>query len=142
MFTDWSTSNAKHPIVNEYNVEVAIRKFWTDKNCPAENTCAMICMKRTPVSDLKRYVHARNKTSKYSLPSYTIVCTWSIAFFFLVFTVLAPICRLITCVIITTSIPIGNNAAEGENYITYANSYLMKCTVNKLLVYFECMIKL
>ena len=25
---------------------------------------------------------------------------------------------------------IGNNAAEGENYILYANSYLMKCTVN------------
>ena len=27
---------------------------------------------------------------------------------------------------------IGNNAAEGENYIKYANSYLMKCTVNNI----------
>ena len=25
---------------------------------------------------------------------------------------------------------IGNNAAEGDNYIKYANSYLMKCMVN------------
>ena len=25
---------------------------------------------------------------------------------------------------------IGNNAAEGENYIKYADCYLMKCTVN------------
>ena len=25
---------------------------------------------------------------------------------------------------------IGNNAAKGENYILYANSYLVKCTVN------------
>ena len=25
---------------------------------------------------------------------------------------------------------IGNNAAEGENYIKYANSYLMNCMVN------------
>ena len=31
---------------------------------------------------------------------------------------------------VTTSIPNDNNAAKGENYILYANSYLMKCTVN------------
>ena len=29
---------------------------------------------------------------------------------------------------------IGNNAAEGENYIKYANSYLMNCTVNNCFV--------
>ena len=31
---------------------------------------------------------------------------------------------------IITSIPNDNNAAKGENYILYANSYVMKCTVN------------
>ena len=37
---------------------------------------------------------------------------------------------------------IGNNAAEGENYIKYANSYLMNCTVNNCFAFYTLSLKL